>query len=120
MNKNKRRAVYDKYGGRCAYCGHAITFKEMQVDHIYPKSRPRGPEDAINRDKMDNLNPSCRMCNYYKRDMTLEEYRAHLGSLLTRVGRSYIYRMALRYGLVTERQHDGVFYYEEMETKDGH
>lgn len=33
LSKNTRRFVYDKYGGRCAYCGSKIAFEDMQVDH---------------------------------------------------------------------------------------
>ena len=32
INKKTREAVYQKYGGRCAYCGRAIAYKDMQVD----------------------------------------------------------------------------------------
>lgn len=39
MNKKTRLKVYEKYGGHCAYCGEAIEFKEMQVDHIKPLCR---------------------------------------------------------------------------------
>lgn len=36
INKKTREAVYQKYGGRCAYCGRAIAYKDMQVDHFRP------------------------------------------------------------------------------------
>lgn len=36
INKKTREAVYRKYGGRCAYCGRAIAYKDMQVDHFRP------------------------------------------------------------------------------------
>ena len=28
--------IWQKYGGRCAYCGEPIEYKDMQVDHIKP------------------------------------------------------------------------------------
>ena len=31
--KINRRAVYEKYDGHCAYCGRAMEFGKMQVDH---------------------------------------------------------------------------------------
>ncbi len=37
MTKAKRFQVYNKYGGRCAYCGKKIEYKDMQVDHIDPQ-----------------------------------------------------------------------------------
>lgn len=30
----ERRAVYDKMGGRCAYCGEQLNYEDMQVDHV--------------------------------------------------------------------------------------
>lgn len=29
INKKTREAVYRKYGGRCAYCGRAIAYKDI-------------------------------------------------------------------------------------------
>ena len=36
MTKKLRIRVYEKYNGHCAYCGRAIQYKVMQVDHIVP------------------------------------------------------------------------------------
>jgi 5-methylcytosine-specific restriction endonuclease McrA len=44
MNMTTRRLVYDKYGGRCAYCGKELRFEDMQVDHIVPVWRGRDHE----------------------------------------------------------------------------
>ncbi len=30
--KIDRKSVYEKFDGRCAYCGREITIKQMQVD----------------------------------------------------------------------------------------
>ena len=59
-----RQAVYEKLGGHCAYCGKKIEIKNMQIDHLQPKSRG-GTDD------FENLLPSCRSCNHYKRADTL-------------------------------------------------
>lgn len=58
MTKLSRQKVYEKYGGRCAYCGKAIQYKDMQVDHVIPLRR-------YGDDSLLNLNPSCRSCNHY-------------------------------------------------------
>lgn len=42
MNVRTRMLVYDKYGGRCAYCGRELRPDEMQVDHIVPVWRGYG------------------------------------------------------------------------------
>ncbi len=54
-----RRAVYDKFGGRCAYTGTPLK-DDWQVDHIVPKEQ--GGTDDIN-----NLYPAQRIVNHYKR-----------------------------------------------------
>lgn len=106
--KIDRKAVWQKYGGRCAYCGCEITIKEMQVDHLKPK-RIGGSND------MDNLNPSCRLCNHYKRAMSLEEFRTWaLGGLVGRLRKIYIVRVAEKYGMITINNYDRKFYFEKL------
>lgn len=106
--KIDRKAVWQKYGGRCAYCGCEITIKEMQVDHVKPK-RIGGSND------MDNLNPSCRLCNHYKRAMSLEEFRTWtLDGLASRLRKIYIVRVAEKYGIITINNYDKKFYFEKI------
>ena len=106
--KIDRKAVWQKYGGRCAYCGCEITIKEMQVDHVKPK-RIGGSND------MDNLNPSCRLCNHYKRAMSLEEFRTWaLGGLVSRLRKIYTVRVAEKYGIITINNYDKKFYFEKI------
>ena len=49
----ERQQIYEKFGGRCAYCGCEITIKDMQADHVVPLHL--GGEDDIS-----NLYPACR------------------------------------------------------------
>ena len=56
LSKAERRIIYDKLGGRCAYCGCDLAYEDMQVDHFLPI---RGGEE---RDKLDNMLPACRTC----------------------------------------------------------
>jgi 5-methylcytosine-specific restriction endonuclease McrA len=70
---NKRVQIYYKYGGRCAYCGREIEFKDMQVDHIFPQHMCIGIHTSKLKN-IDNLNPSCRRCNHYKRGESLEYF----------------------------------------------
>ena len=105
--KIDRLKVYDKYKGHCAYCGKAIAIKDMQVDHIL--SKHNGGTNGI-----DNLNPSCRMCNHYKRAADIETFRNDLlGGLLDRLMKIYIFRVALDYGMITINGWDSKFYYEQ-------
>ncbi|MDY4114623.1 MAG: HNH endonuclease [Blautia sp.] len=110
MMKIDRQKVYDKYNGHCAYCGKPITIKDMQVDHILPKRN--GGKDHI-----DNLNPSCRLCNHYKRAADIETLRNWLlGGLIERLMKIYIFRVALDYGMITINGWDKKFYYEKNGT----
>lgn len=90
ISKKKRKIVYQKYGGRCAYCGKAISLKEMTVDHFIPlrrglslkkicsiKKRSNSvPEKGT--DDITNLMPSCHFCNTLKADKSIEEFREEL------------------------------------------
>ncbi len=34
FSKTVRKKVYDKFGGRCAYCGKKIELKDMQLGRL--------------------------------------------------------------------------------------
>jgi len=111
MTKAERLQVYNKYGGRCAYCGREIEFKDMQVDHIFPQHMCIGIHASKLTD-IDNLNPSCRRCNHYKRAESLEVFRRMLRTLHERIRKDYICKVAEDYGIITVNEWDGQFYYE--------
>lgn len=103
-----RYQVYIKYGGRCAYCGQPITYKEMQVEH-------REPLSLGGADSPENYMPSCRTCNHYKHTLTVEEFRKQIGLLTGRLReRVYIYKLALRHGRISERSSAVSFYFERV------
>lgn len=47
LTSAERRAVYDKMGGRCAYCGEQLNYEDMQVDHVVAL-RSKGEDDLAN------------------------------------------------------------------------
>ena len=107
--KEERQRVYEKYGGRCAYCGQPITYKEMQVEHMEPLAKGGA-------DSEENYMPACRICNHYKHTLTLEEFRKQIGLLTGRLKeRVYIYKLALRHGRITENDTPVTFYFEREE-----
>jgi len=119
LTKAERLQVYNKYGGRCAYCGKKIEYKDMQVDHIISK-RQGWAWDGI--DTIKNLNPACRRCNHYKRAHSLEFFRHMLKTLHERVREMYICKVAEDYGIIKIEPWDGKFYFEkalESETERG-
>lgn len=83
FTKAEREQVYQKCGGRCAYCGCPITFEEMQADHMVPLRK--GGSDTL-----DNLLPACRSCNHYKHTLTVEEFRAYVSGIPARLMRDNI------------------------------
>ena len=106
ISKKIREEVYRKYDGHCAYCGREIAYKDMQVDHVISVYGKDGSND------LDNLMPTCRMCNFYKSTFTLEEFRKQLETLHERLRKPFIYRLALKYGLVEENRKKIKFYFE--------
>lgn len=110
IRKADRERAYRKYDGHCAYCGKAIAYKDMQVDHFVPLEgySQKGTND------LDNLMPACRRCNHYKRANSLEGWRRMLEGIPKRLERdSYIYRVALDYGLIKPNPHKVQFYFEK-------
>ncbi|RPH72961.1 HNH endonuclease, partial [bacterium] len=100
--KINRQDVYDKFQRRCAYCGKEISIKEMQVDHIHPRMLAhhlRGTGKDVN--DYENLNPSCRACNLWKRTYSIEEFRHEIEAQVERL-RKYSggFRLAERYNLL--------------------
>ena len=108
MEKKKRQTVYEKYDGCCAYCGRAIEFKDMQVDHFVPQ-RLGGTDD------IDNLMPSCRLCNHYKRANKIETFRDMIEKIPEKLHNNYIYKVGLAYENITESKKGIKFYYEWLE-----
>ena len=115
--------VYEKYGGHCAYCGCELAYKDMQVDHLDPYylNNPwdhyghtvKKTEDEMN--ELDNLMPSCRMCNFYKSGGTLESFRERLlDTLLPNACRPFQFRLAEKYGLVERHEKRKIFFYFEQ------
>src|SRR5690606_25518191 len=103
----KRTSVYNKYKGRCAYCGDKIEYKNMQVDHIVAKYRGYYNSDlekygiVKGTNHIDNLNPSCKSCNSSKSTFTIEKWRNELALKAMRIKRdSSTFRILERFGVV--------------------
>ena len=87
MKKAERILVFNKYGGKCAYCGCELQ-KGWHVDHI--QAIRRGDSDKsiemMNKarntplvrgeNSIENYNPSCRSCNIWKSTYSIENSRA--------------------------------------------
>jgi hypothetical protein len=135
MKKEERQKIFDKYGGRCAYCGCELQ-KGWHVDEIDPVvrgfkyrqdengKRIRGDngehlKDAFmkypERVHIDNQNPACASCNIQKHSQSLEGFRQGISGFVNSLNQYHsIYRFAKRYGLVVETGIEVKFYFEKL------
>lgn len=110
--QSARKVVYYKYGGRCAYCGCKLEYKDMQVDHMVSVYWNNGGNE------IGNLMPACRMCNFYKSTFDIEEFRERLQTLTDRLDKIFIYKLAKKYGIVMEQKKPIEFYFETIKRKE--
>ena len=110
-----RKAVYDKYNRHCAYCGCVIDYKNMQVDHLIPLRNWDGSHTEEELWSIENLMPSCRQCNHYKRANTLQDFREAIEQIPFKLNRdSSIYRIGIKYGMIEIKEHPVLFYFEKV------
>ena len=124
MTKQERQIIFDKFGGRCAYCGCALE-KSWHADHIKPIVRDskynrhkgrfiqtgkcRKPENET----PENYNPACPSCNIQKNSYTVEQFRNNIKKFIQSLNKySTQYKFAKKYGLITETNIDVKFYFE--------
>jgi len=118
MNKRERlrQRVWLKYNKHCAYCGKVLEYKDMQVDHAISKYAydfiPLQSRFDIN--SFNNLMPSCRRCNHYKRELDLEGFRKYIKTLHERMQDLYIAKVAIDYGIIKIKPFGGKFYFESI------
>ena len=112
LTKEERQKIYESTGGRCAYCGQSITIEEMQVDHIFPIYRG-------GTDKLENMLPACRACNFYKSTMPLEDFRNRVQTLTERLEKLFIYRLAKKHGLINETHKSPIKFWFEQYRPEG-
>ncbi len=151
MKKSDRQKVYDKFGGRCAYCGNELV-KGWHVDEIEPVIRNKkwvaahwgeGEKETSDCNKethpdkifrkwidgkfvsagcefpenfrVENQNPACASCNINKHSGSLEDFRKLIVGFMKHLNEvSTQYKIAKRYGLITETNIEVKFYFETI------
>ena len=117
---NKRKIIFDKYNGHCAYCGCDISYDNFSVDHIKPIFR--GYTNTViesygiirGDESIDNYNPCCKSCNSSKSTYTLEKWRNEISLKLDRCKIDCSsYALLLRFGMIEEKNRPVVFYFEK-------
>ena len=103
-----KRKIYDKFGGRCAYCGNEITLNNMTVDHVNPKCNG-GSNSYL------NCFPSCQRCNSIKADGTVEEMRAKIVDSLQKLKTDRNFQMVRKYKMISLLCEEVTFYFENEE-----
>lgn len=118
IKTESRKQVYNKYNGRCAYCGRGIAYKDMQVDHLIPQRMYEEGKAEGDMNDMSNLMPSCRTCNHYKRANSLEHFRESIENIPKKLGeREYIYKVGMAYGFYSDKPQKVKFYFEQPESE---
>lgn len=111
----KRQIVYDKFDGRCAYCGCELNGK-FHIDHIEPIRR-NSDGSCLNpqNESLSNMNPSCPSCNIMKHNQSIEQFRVMIKNFVTNLNKyNNQYKLAKKYGLVTENDIEVKFYFETL------
>lgn len=140
MTKADRQKVFNKYGGKCAYCGCELE-KGWHLDHVEPvcriyedelvtktKKNHAGEEYSFKEhvtkykgmayahlDTVENALPSCASCNINKHGDSIEGFRSSIKGYLNSLNlRMVQYKMVKKYGLVKETGIDVMFYFETL------
>jgi 5-methylcytosine-specific restriction endonuclease McrA len=113
--KVDRHKIFEKFNGHCAYCGCEIEFKNMQIDHYWPK-RLDYLEPLVDPDREENLMPSCRPCNIHKHAMRPEVWRKELERQVSMLLKNAQFKRAIRFGQIQITEKPIVFYFEKKGT----
>lgn len=115
-----RQQVFNKYGGRCAYCGCELQ-KGFHIDHIeahwHNWTQEESDKHKIKKgsNSTENLNPACPRCNRWKATFSIEAFRNEISLQIQRLNQySPNYRLAKDYGLVVEAAQPVKFYFETL------
>ena len=114
LNKKQRKELYEKYGGKCAYCGIELPEK-WHADHLKPVERHlvTGKTYFPERDTFENLMPSCPSCNIHKHSDGLEEFRRRIAYHIEALNKnSTQYKFVKKFGLIQETGKSVEFYFE--------
>lgn len=114
QNPETRRLIFQKYDGRCAYCGDPLE-ERFTVDHIDPLKRHiRGSKSHL--EILENYNPCCQSCNSSKSDWTIEQWRDRITLKYNRLMRdSSGFRLLVRMGIVEKAVNKVSFYFERID-----
>ena len=128
MTTKKRQLIYEKYNGKCAYCGKELT--EYQIDHMTSKRKNevyKGTKFEIELNHVDNLVAVLPIINHYKRELDVEGFRMYLKDFHLRLAKlpknitphnerrvKYMMRIADAFDITPTIPFSGIFYFETL------
>ncbi|MEK0313726.1 HNH endonuclease [Cohnella sp. 56] len=113
-----RRAIWDKSGGKCWYCGCELPERGWHADHFEPIRRNWWTDTCLNphNEREDNKVPACASCNVQKGPLSLEQFRDKIAGFINSLNQYHTqYDVAKRYGLIQETQSPVTFWFETRE-----
>lgn len=132
MTKADRQKIFDKFSGRCAYCGCELQ-KGWHVDEVEPVRRNYTHEydgakgrfirkitGSVHPERftIENQNPACASCNINKHSEPLESFRESIKQYVQSLNLySTQYKIGKRYGLIKETGIEVKFYFETYNTQ---
>lgn len=115
-----RKAVLNKFGGKCAYYGHRLTMESLSIDHVNPLRRQEKDRSKKGANNFSNYFPSCKSCNVSKYTLSIEDWRSEIALKLDRLKKdSSIYRLCLKFRFVKESRKKIVFHFETFGGRNG-
>lgn len=138
MNK-KRKAIWDKSGGKCWYCGCDLPEKGWHADHIeaivrspvivkyetvkrdscfgvdMSYKKPIYGVSVVNKelDNQDNLVPACAPCNIMKGKLSVEGFRDLIADQKRLLLKKPFLRNAVRFGVINLSDDPITFWFED-------
>jgi 5-methylcytosine-specific restriction endonuclease McrA len=128
MKKSIREQVRLKFNGLCAYTGQPLG-DDWQVDHVHPQHRRANDKnEIIDHNHIDNLVPTIRIINHYKRGLDLEGFRDRIKNFHIRLAKLpkktlvpetkkriiYMNTVANHFAITIDKGHNGTFYFETL------
>lgn len=122
MTKKDRQLIFDKYLGRCAYCGCELKKGWHVSKLVYESSEIDATGNLVTpNDTFENKIPSCAKCNMSRsrdnggvRFASIEDFRKEIIHDLEFLKSFPYYQRVLRFGMIIETKIELVFHFEKQ------
>lgn len=66
-------ALVQEWGSKCYWCKMPKPFRDLEIDHILPRTHRRGADPDVDIDAAENLAPICVPCNKEKSNREFDD-----------------------------------------------